>query len=53
MTHEVEPGIEPFDELPNAADIPTLSFEDFLDKFPDDRPEDDDLVRRAVESSRG
>jgi hypothetical protein len=53
MTHETEPGIEPFDELPNAIDVETLSFEEFLERFPDDRPDDEELVRRAMEGRRG
>jgi hypothetical protein len=53
MTHEAEPGIEPLDDLPNAIDVETLPFEDFLVSFPEDRPEDEELVRRAVEANRG
>jgi hypothetical protein len=53
MTHEMEAGMEPFDELPNAIDIETLPFDAFLARFPDDRPEDEELVRRAVEGGRG
>jgi hypothetical protein len=53
MTHEAEPGIEPLDELPNAIDVETLSFEEFLKRFPDDRPDDEELVRRAMEGRRG
>jgi hypothetical protein len=53
MTHEAKQGLEPLDELPHAMDVETLPFEQFLAKFPDDRPEDEELVRRAVEAGRG
>jgi len=50
MTHEAEPGTELPDD---AIDVETLLFAEFLVRFPDDRPEDEELVRRAVEASRG
>ena len=53
MTHEANPGLEPFDELPDAMDVETLPFEEFLARFPDDRPDDDELVSRAIEAGRG
>jgi hypothetical protein len=53
VTHEAKPGLEPFDELPDAMDVETLPFEEFLARFPDDRPDDDELVSRAIEAGRG
>jgi hypothetical protein len=62
MTHEAgDPEIDLPDDLPheiagsktNTDDIEPLSYEEFLKKFPDDRPDDDGLVRRATENSRG
>jgi hypothetical protein len=50
MTHEAEPGTE---LPPNAIDDEVLLFDAHLAKFPDDRPDDEDLVRRATENSRG
>jgi hypothetical protein len=46
-------GIERFDERPNAIDVETLSFEEFLERFPDDRPDDEELVGCAMEGRRG
>jgi hypothetical protein len=53
MTHEAEPEFDLPDDLPDTIEIEALPYEEFLAKFPDDRPEDDDLVRRATENSRG
>ena len=49
MTHEAEPGVERPPELTDEA----LPFDEHLAKFPDDQPDDEDLVRRATENSRG
>jgi len=60
--HEAEdPEIDLPDDLPdeisntktNTVDIEPLPYEEFLAKFPDDRPEEDELVSRATENSRG
>ncbi len=53
MTHEAEPGADGIDEVPDTVDIEPLSYEDFLAEFPEDRPDDEDLVRRATENSGG
>jgi hypothetical protein len=53
MTHEAEPGAEGSDRVPDGVGLEPLTYEEFLARFPDDRPEDDDLVRRATENSRG
>ena len=62
LTHEAEdPEIDLPDDLPdeisntktNTVDIEPLPYEEFLAKFPDDRPEEDELVSRATENSRG
>jgi hypothetical protein len=51
MTHEAEPETEPLP--PDAIDDEVLPFDAHLAKFPDDQPDDEDLVRRATENSRG
>jgi hypothetical protein len=53
VTHEAEPGAEGTDRVPDDVDLEPLAYEEFLARFPDDRPDDDDLVRRATENSRG
>ena len=65
MTHEAEdPEIDLPADLPekiphtraNTIDTGPLSYGDFVAKFPDDLPaavDDEDLVRRATENSRG
>jgi hypothetical protein len=53
MTHEAEPGAGGSDDLPETIKIEPLPYEEFLARFPDDRPDDDELVRRATENSRG
>jgi hypothetical protein len=55
MTHERDPGDHQPDEIPDPAGSESpLSYEEFLAKHPDDRPDvDDDLIRLAEENSRG
>jgi hypothetical protein len=65
MTHEAEdPEIDLPADLPekipdsraNTIDFEPLPYEEFLAKYPDDVPaavDDEDLVRRAMENSRG
>jgi hypothetical protein len=48
MTHEAKKGAELSDQLPEEVDVEALSYEEFLAKFPEDRPEDEELVNRAV-----
>jgi hypothetical protein len=51
MTHEADPGDRA--APPDVIDDEALPFDAHLAKFPDDRPDDEDLVRRATENSRG
>jgi hypothetical protein len=52
MTHEIEPGVEPLQELPDAIDIETLPFEEFLLSHPEDQPVADQLtVGQPVEGA--
>jgi hypothetical protein len=53
MTHEAEPGIEQPDDPLGALDVEAVPYEEFLAKNPDDRPDDEELVRGAMENSRG
>ncbi len=48
MTHEAKKGAEVSDQPPEEVDVEALSYEAFLAKFPEDRPEDEELVNRAV-----
>jgi hypothetical protein len=55
MTHEADQDDDDRpDEIPVDVTSEPLSFEEFLAKHPDDRPDvDDDLIRLAQENSRG
>jgi hypothetical protein len=53
MTHEADPEFDLPDDLPETIEAEALPYEEFLARFPEDRPDDDELVRGAVENSRG
>jgi hypothetical protein len=55
MTHEVEQGTEGSDDLPEAEamKLKPLSYAEFLAEHPDDRPDDEEVIARAMEAGRG
>jgi hypothetical protein len=53
MTHEGGIWDRAVRRAPNAIDVETWSFEESLERFPDDRSDDEELVGRAMKASRG
>jgi hypothetical protein len=53
MTHEAEQETGGSDDLPKEIQIKPLSYAEFLAKHPDDRPDDEEVVGRAMEAGRG